>query len=783
MFGWTCGAFPVLAGLPNWPGIYSSIKTLRNVLAKFATLSAEGVVVCHGDLEIVTDILKKAMRDIFNAKWARFPREEESTPPPPPTLLDPKFELLFKLPERVQFLESPELYVRDSFEELLRLDGYDLARVDGDGNCFYRAVVLSYLPGIAKMFEDELSLQLRIKINEKDAALEAASLAEAAAAEQQPPAPTAVASAMDVDSAASKLSSTLESVQVALENQSHVLGPACASGFAPLVAAVAAAFPQVAKPAIQYVDGQNELLTIGSDVELHEAVRLAELTPSRVLKLSLAVSSPARGLLAEPVRATPSAIAPSSKAAMDVDLGAPSAVASRGPLTASSDYEGFIVKDVNDARTMMKAGVWADHVQVQKCSAYLAVPIWLLTLDDAQVAMDDQLLISPGPDFRIGADLPGEPIFLHFTPTPGHYEVLHRRHGRPPASAVDVVDKFRPQASTAFFEAVKRWTETHTRKRSGSTGAALPAVSAPADGSSLQPLTICRLFFAMESECRAIADLSVYIETDTGYSWSEREEIRTNVVPRIRSLYGLLRQFKICVDQLGRGYFSDYFEQPSISSLERLLEALCLQFVDDDVVFVDQELMSTGRGPISTVLVALKNAQPYDMAKSIASPFHQSFMYGSPSPRASPLATSPSAWSRTGAASIYSTSPYSSYSNASPYSYGLSPTTTSVRRPSLTDLEPSPPRKIPVMSPSPAATDLPNHLRGTSPISIASPPRRGFSYSTSPPMPPLIDSEPPEAGVSPTGSRSPSKPIAITHPSSTTNRSNFPSWSTIDPPR
>jgi hypothetical protein len=53
-------------------------------------------------------------------------------------------------------------------------------------------------------------------------------------------------------------------------------------------------------------------------------------------------------------------------------------------------FHGFVIENVNDSLTMAKAGVWADHVQVQKLSTLLKRPLELYTFDDVSLRMDRQ---------------------------------------------------------------------------------------------------------------------------------------------------------------------------------------------------------------------------------------------------------------------------------------------------------------------------------------------------------------------------------------------------------
>ncbi len=64
---------------------------------------------------------------------------------------------------------------------------------------------------------------------------------------------------------------------------------------------------------------------------------------------------------------------------------------------AEYQFHGFVIENVNDSLTMAKAGVWADHIQVQKLSQKLQRPLELFTFDDVALRMDRQGKYVPFP--------------------------------------------------------------------------------------------------------------------------------------------------------------------------------------------------------------------------------------------------------------------------------------------------------------------------------------------------------------------------------------------------
>jgi hypothetical protein len=70
---------------------------------------------------------------------------------------------------------------------------------------------------------------------------------------------------------------------------------------------------------------------------------------------------------------------------------------------AEYQFHGFVIENVNDSLTMAKAGVWADHIQVQKLSQKLQRPLELFTFDDVALRMDRQGKYVPFPLSRFAS--------------------------------------------------------------------------------------------------------------------------------------------------------------------------------------------------------------------------------------------------------------------------------------------------------------------------------------------------------------------------------------------
>jgi hypothetical protein len=60
---------------------------------------------------------------------------------------------------------SPTEYVMKCFRNVLKLMGYDILHIEGDGNCFFRATIKSIFPNVPRDWEDSLSVMVRKSLN------------------------------------------------------------------------------------------------------------------------------------------------------------------------------------------------------------------------------------------------------------------------------------------------------------------------------------------------------------------------------------------------------------------------------------------------------------------------------------------------------------------------------------------------------------------------------------------------------------------------------------------
>jgi hypothetical protein len=368
------------ATLPNWPGMYCCFQTLHNInesIKQHANSLNGGLCLEEAQhLETRLQVIKCYLFNSPDAHKSIHPKEVELQDVDlTPFQYKQEYELLF------EFLSTAD-YVMDSFKKIV-VDHtpYNIIKIDGDGNCFFRAIIRHTYPSISRNWEDKLSLGLRQRLNQ------------------------------------------------------------------------------------------------GEERQLQENGKGSEYT-----------------------------------------------------------FHGFVIENVNDSLTMAKAGVWADHVQVQKLSILLKNPLFLYTFDDVTIRMDKNGILRPGKDYMIGTHYEGSPISLYYTPSPGHYEVMMLPQP--------------PELRTSLEEDIihlEYFLET-TR---------VPHIDLPAQN-------LCSVFFRLEAEVSLIEQVAKQ------GGWLAAREIKqaidAEVHERSTAFFSSFSRYRRIIKQLGLGYLlENYSKKPDFN--------------------------------------------------------------------------------------------------------------------------------------------------------------------------------------------------------------------------
>jgi len=71
---------------------------------------------------------------------------------------------------------------------------------------------------------------------------------------------------------------------------------------------------------------------------------------------------------------------------------------------STGTFHDFIEDTVNDPKTMMKSGVWADHLQLLRAIHFFKVNLWIYREDDRFIKLNDNNFVIPGNDFFVIAN-------------------------------------------------------------------------------------------------------------------------------------------------------------------------------------------------------------------------------------------------------------------------------------------------------------------------------------------------------------------------------------------
>jgi len=359
--------------LPNWPGMYNCFQSLRKISSSIRNEATK----THGGLSVeeangIANKIQIVKCFLFNSPEAHKSIQPTETEPLgfeiTPFLQKADFELM------IEFFSTAD-YVMDAFKKIV-VDHtpYKIIKVDGDGNCFFRAVIKHEYPSISRMWEDTLSLGLRKRLN------------------------------MGIE---------------------------------------------------------KDLQARGKGEQYH--------------------------------------------------------------------FHGFVIENVNDSLTMAKAGVWADHVQVEKLSLMLKRPIELFTFDDVALRMNRQGKLSPGKDYLIGSNFEGQPISLYYTPSPGHYEVIALP--QPPEKQTSI-DEDLAQLEHAIQTTPSPYTDVPAR-------------------------LLCNTYFRLEAEVALIEEIS---KTNWLTAREIKQAIDAELYERADQFFRNFARYCKIIGQLGVQYMIAYME-------------------------------------------------------------------------------------------------------------------------------------------------------------------------------------------------------------------------------
>eukprot|EP01087_Luapelamoeba_hula_P001351 TRINITY_DN1109_c0_g1_i1.p1 TRINITY_DN1109_c0_g1~~TRINITY_DN1109_c0_g1_i1.p1 ORF type:complete len:790 (+),score=143.82 TRINITY_DN1109_c0_g1_i1:258-2627(+) len=428
--------------LPNWPGIKNCMETAYNLREKIHQVSlvpAGKRIFGDSELRYYSRKLSFVMPVVFNSLGAKHSKEQQDTP-------DIDFDLAPFQPVPESLLKaffSPTQYVMNAFRNaILKYTPYEIVPVDGDGNCFFRAVVRSVYPKLSKSWENKLSLALR------------------------------------------------QSVNTGVERRLRTQGQA-----------------------------------------------------------------------------------------------------------DNYQFQGFVIADVNDSVTMAKAGVWADHVQVQKLSALFQCPIRLITFDDVGLKITQDGQLHPGPDYIINPHFKRDPITLFFTPSPGHYEALIFRQPQQQHSQQQQQQHSQQQS--------QHTTHNGSVESMSVTDLFMAIYNAQEHDVPVAAPVVCKLYLKLEEETQRLGSIM------TSYNNIRNDDdmkrvMESDILEAKKKLTSDIINLTAVVGRLGKSYIASLQEHSDSILYQEIINPL----VDDTLVFSGHECLNVGKGPLSTLYDAVQRCDP-----------------------------------------------------------------------------------------------------------------------------------------------------------------------------
>eukprot|EP01119_Soliformovum_irregulare_P013474 TRINITY_DN3588_c0_g1_i1.p1 TRINITY_DN3588_c0_g1~~TRINITY_DN3588_c0_g1_i1.p1 ORF type:complete len:741 (-),score=228.72 TRINITY_DN3588_c0_g1_i1:756-2696(-) len=402
-------------------------------------------------------------------------------------------------------------YVNESFLRILEKYFFRILKIDGDGNCFYRAVIKNLFPNVPKEIENQLSHSLRLKIND------------------------------DVK-------------EVPMGNPSQV---------------------EISKKRKDQEKKESEFVEISlSDgkQEIEEFVAPVPVQVESVVQVEDTIQL-------ESVK---------SDAATDVVEG------------KMMIDKGFIEDNVNDAETMKRDGVWADHIQITKLMLVFKLKLIIVRYDDANLQLNlPERKVTVGRDFQLEAGSQGNDasssedmptILLYYNPTPGHYEtILPKDYSLP-----------------VFENEYHRFEEVCTKVTDNQW-------TNDSERFTIHPLDICRVLFALEEETMSLKDLH---STLWDCPYELKETITTEAQHRFAQCKQCLDLIKTLIHRLGyHTYFDEYYSprNASRSAIDDVLQPFMTWILCDKEFFDPKPYSWSKKGSLSNLndrLEGLFNFKP-----------------------------------------------------------------------------------------------------------------------------------------------------------------------------
>lgn len=216
-------------------------------------------------------------------------------------------------------------------------------------------------------------------------------------------------------------------------------------------------------------------------------------------------------------------------------------------------------------------------------SRFLDRQLWIVRYDDPNIYMNAQCLIEPGPDYKIGPkDSKSSPILLHYTPSPGHYEILMHKNRE---------KNFLEEEVVKLVTTVQNMSDEERSKF------------------TVKPFDICKILFLMEQETEVLREM--YQSTMKLMDpYEVRNLIKDELKQRISKMFEFVENFLNTLALLSPSYFIDYYQQTSLDQFEKVLDPVISSLLGDELQFRHDGRVETATGPLSSICDRLTRYKP-----------------------------------------------------------------------------------------------------------------------------------------------------------------------------
>lgn len=266
------------------------------------------------------------------------------------------------------------------------------------------------------------------------------------------------------------------------------------------------------------------------------------------------------------------------------------------------DYSEFSIEE--DVKyNMLKDGVWADHIQIQKLTQFLNSSIWIYRFDDNLLSFQFESVIpfQPGESYKLGEYDSETPILLHYLPSPGHYEALILQKNNL-LSIIEELTMLEDFVNNYNFKPITTSSTTNNNNMENGHSS-----DEPNQNFLITPYFICKLWFRISDEVSEISQTA----KNVAYTYSSRDKkgLEADLQIRATECRDWIQNFQKHIIKLHKvhNYFQNFYtsiEHINAHRFEVLIEDILWDLLHDNLVLNIEPnsnscTIQIGQGPLS----------------------------------------------------------------------------------------------------------------------------------------------------------------------------------------